>query len=229
MNEEPMPNNYKQLVLRALQKMAERDDIFQNSHGNVSVLDREKGLVYIKPSGVPFHEFYLEDQICVVDLKTGDLVEGRLKPSVDTKHHINVYANHPKINSIVHSHTPFVVAWASLGRDIKCYFTEQADFFGGTIYCLEYSDYHTWGEKIELQIGEKAVLLAKHGSIVVEYDEDPDKCVETAVVLEDVAHKAYLSKMLGMSFLEQVQEMNMNEVKSWSQRFEYSYGQDGKK
>lgn len=206
--------------------MAERDDIFQNSHGNVSVLDRENGLVYIKPSGVPFHDFYSSEQICVVDLNIGNLVEGKLKPSVDTKHHIAIYNNHPKVNSIVHSHTPFVLAWASLGKDIGCYFSEAADFFGGKIYCEEYSDYHTWGEKIQLQNNEIAVLLAKHGSIVVEYSDDPEKCVETAIALEDVAHKAYLARMLGMTFMQQVEEMDINQIQSWASRFRYSYGQD---
>lgn len=96
--------------------------------GNVSGLDRQSGLVVIKPSGVMFEDLRPED-LTVVDLE-GRIVEGRLKPSVDAATHLYVYRHRPDVGGMVHTHSPYATAFAALGRPIPVYLTAMADEFG---------------------------------------------------------------------------------------------------
>ena len=101
--------------------------------GNVSGIDREKNLFVIKPSGVPYEELTPEDMV-VMDLK-GNKVEGDLNPSSDTATHLELYKAFPSIGGIVHTHSPYAVAWAQAGKDIPCFGTTHADYFYGDIPC----------------------------------------------------------------------------------------------
>ena len=101
--------------------------------GNASQLDREKGVVAIKPSGVDYDKLRPEDMV-VLDLQ-GNVVSGRLNPSSDTKTHLALYNAFPQIGGIVHTHSPNAVAWAQAGEDIPCYGTTHADYFYGSIPC----------------------------------------------------------------------------------------------
>ena len=101
--------------------------------GNVSGIDREKGLIVIKPSGVEYKDMKVEDMV-VVDLD-GKTVEGKLNPSSDTATHIELYKAFTDIGGVVHTHSTWATVWAQSGRDIKAYGTTHADYFYGSIPC----------------------------------------------------------------------------------------------
>src|SRR4030043_484243 len=101
--------------------------------GNVSGIDREKGLVVIKPSGVSYERMRVEDLV-VVDMD-GKIVEGKLKPSSDTPTHLVLYRNFSGIGAIVHTHSQWATSWAQAGRAIPAYGTTHADYFYGEIPC----------------------------------------------------------------------------------------------
>ena len=101
--------------------------------GNVSGIDRERGLFVIKPSGVAYEEMKPEDMV-VMDLD-GVQVEGRLRPSSDTATHLELYKAFPEVGGIVHTHSRWATAWAQTGRGIPCYGTTHADYFYGEIPC----------------------------------------------------------------------------------------------
>ena len=94
--------------------------------GNVSGIDRDKGLVVIKPSGVEYDKMQPEDMV-VVDLSTGKVAEGRLNPSSDTPTHIELYKAFPDIGGVVHTHSSYATSWAQAGRVITAYGTTHAD------------------------------------------------------------------------------------------------------
>ena len=172
--------------------------------GNVSGVDREKGLMVIKPSGVEYDEMKPEDMV-VVDLKTGEKVEGDLNPSSDTDTHLVLYRNFPNIGGIVHTHSSYATSWAQAGRDIPCYGTTHADYFYGDIPCLrclakeEIEDTYERNTGL-LIVGEFArlgkdpaavpgCLCKNHGPFA--WGKDPFEAVHNAVVLEEVAKMAY--------------------------------------
>ena len=101
--------------------------------GNVSGIDRESGLVVIKPSGVDYETMKPEDMV-VVDLD-GNVVEGKLRPSSDTPTHVELYKAFPQIGGVVHTHSEWATSWAQAGRSIPCYGTTHADYFYGEIPC----------------------------------------------------------------------------------------------
>ena len=102
--------------------------------GNVSGIDREKGLFVIKPSGVDYDKLTPDDMV-VMDLE-GNRVEGTLNPSSDTKTHLILYNRFPKIGGVVHTHSPWATSWAQAGRDIPCYGTTHADYIYGEVPCV---------------------------------------------------------------------------------------------
>ena len=102
--------------------------------GNVSGIDREKGLVVIKPSGVDYDTMTPDDMV-VVDLMTGQRVEGNLKPSSDTPTHLVLYRAFPEIGGVVHTHSTYATAWAQAGLDLPNIGTTHADYFHHAIPC----------------------------------------------------------------------------------------------
>ena len=102
--------------------------------GNVSGIDREKGLFVIKPSGVNYDKLRPEDMV-VVDLN-GNKVEGDYNPSSDTETHVVLYNRFSKIGGIVHTHSPWATSWAQAGRGIPCYGTTHADYLYGEVPCV---------------------------------------------------------------------------------------------
>ena len=104
--------------------------------GNVSAIDREKGLVVIKPSGVSYDTMKASDMV-VVDLQTGKVVEGDLNPSSDTPTHLVLYRAFPEIGGVVHTHSTYATAWAQAGKDIPSLGTTHADYFHDNIPCTE--------------------------------------------------------------------------------------------
>lgn len=170
--------------------------------GNVSGVDREKGLMVIKPSGVEYDTMTAEDMV-VVDLKTGKKVEGVLNPSSDTDTHVVLYNAFPEIGGIVHTHSRWATTFAQAGRGIPALGTTHGDYFYGEIPCTRKMTANEIGGKYELETGNvivetfkdkqpndiPAVLVHSHGPFT--WGTDPKNAVHNAVVLEEVAFMAW--------------------------------------
>lgn len=174
--------------------------------GNVSGIDREKGLVVIKPSGVNYEDLKPENMV-IVNLN-GDIVEGSLKPSSDTATHIELYKAFENIGGVVHTHSPWATSWAQAGREIPCYGTTHADYFYESIPCTrkleDYeieNDYEKNTGKVIVETFEKrnyeyvpGVICVNHGPFT--WGKDPEEAVHNAVVLDEVAKMAYYSEQI---------------------------------
>jgi L-ribulose-5-phosphate 4-epimerase len=174
--------------------------------GNVSEIDRDRGVVAIKPSGVPYEELKIDDMV-VLDLE-GNVLEGNLRPSSDTPTHLILYKAFPSIGGIVHTHSPWATSWAQAGLSIPALGTTHADHFYGEIPCTrklteseimgEYERetgnviVETFREKDPLHV--PGVLVNQHGPFV--WGENALKAVHNAVVLEEVAKMAYHTVVL---------------------------------
>ena len=170
--------------------------------GNVSGVDREKGLMVIKPSGVEYDTMTAEDMV-VVSLATGEKVEGKWKPSSDTDTHVALYNAFPNIGGIVHTHSRWATSWAQAGRGIPAYGTTHGDYFYGEIPCTRKMTpeeiagryEHETGNVIIETFQEKsaddipAVLVHSHGPFT--WGTDPHNAVHNAVVLEELAFMAF--------------------------------------
>ena len=169
--------------------------------GNVSGIDREKGLIVIKPSGVDYDTMKADDMV-VVDLKSGDVVEGHYKPSSDTPTHLALYRQYQEIGGIVHTHSTVAVAFAQAGMPIKAFGTTHADYFYGDVPCtrnltkedIECDYERNTGNVIIETIGENdpmaipGILVKSHGPFA--WGKTPAEAVYHAVVLEKVAEMA---------------------------------------
>jgi len=169
--------------------------------GNVSGIDRASGNVVIKPSGVPYDGMKPKHMV-VVSLKTGEVVEGRLKPSSDTPTHLALYRAFKGIGGIVHTHSLYATAWAQARKEIPALGTTHADYFYGPVPCTRAltpkeikSDYELNTGKVIVERFRKldpvempAVLVASHAPFV--WGPTAEKAVQNAVVLEYVARLA---------------------------------------
>ncbi len=170
--------------------------------GNVSGVDREKGLMVIKPSGVEYDTMKPEDMV-VVDLKTGKKVEGDLNPSSDTDTHVALYNAFPDIKGVVHTHSRWATTFAQAGMGIPALGTTHGDYFYGEIPCTRKMTPEEIGGKYELETGNviietfnnkepndiPAVLVHSHGPFT--WGTDPHNAVHNAVVLEELAFMAW--------------------------------------
>lgn len=174
--------------------------------GNVSGIDRKKGLFVIKPSGVDYDRLRPEDMV-VMDLD-GNRVEGTMNPSSDTATHLEIYKAFAAVGGIVHTHSTMATAWAQAGRAIPCYGTTHADYFYGEIPCAR----NLTPEEIEagyekntgLVIAEAfagidplyvpGVLCKNHGPFT--WGRDAAQAVHNAVVLEEIARMNLYTEML---------------------------------
>lgn len=190
--------------------------------GNVSAIDKSKGLVVIKPSGVSYDGMKAEDMV-VVDLN-GKVVEGKYRPSSDTPTHLELYKAHPEIGGIVHTHSTYATAFAQAERSIPVYGTTHADYFYGQVPCtrdLEESEMTDYEKNTGVVINETLVrhsersgaeprnpivnpvtaipacLVAHHG--VFAWGKDAAEAVYHATVVEEVAKTAFLTETLNPS------------------------------
>ena len=170
--------------------------------GNVSGIDREKGLVVIKPSGVEYEDLSPENLV-IVDMDCR-IVEGDMNPSSDTKTHVELYKSFAEIGGIVHTHSPHAVGWAQAGRDIPCYGTTHADYFYGSVPCTRNLTAQEVDEDYELNTGKviaetfaerkldplavPGVICHSHGPFT--WGKNAAQAVYHAVVLEEVAKMA---------------------------------------
>ena len=172
--------------------------------GNVSGVDREKGLMVIKPSGVEYDTMKAEDMV-VVDLKTGKKVEGDLNPSSDTDTHVALYNAFPDIKGVVHTHSRWATTFAQAGMGIPALGTTHGDYFYGEIPCTRKMTPEEIGGKYELETGNviikrfegmnpvhtPGVLVKNHGPF--SWGKDANDAVHNAVVMEQVAKMAYIA------------------------------------
>lgn len=186
--------------------------------GNVSGVDREKGLMVIKPSGVEYDTMKPEDMV-VVDLKTGKKVEGDLNPSSDTDTHVALYNAFPNIKGIVHTHSRWATVFAQSGKGIPALGTTHGDYFYGEIPCTRKMTPEEIGGKYELETGNviietfngkspddiPSVLVHSHGPFC--WGTDPLNAVHNAVVLEELAFMAWHNLMMNPSLPPMQQEL----------------------
>ncbi len=176
--------------------------------GNVSAIDREKGLVVIKPSGVAYEKLTPENMV-ITDL-AGNIVEGDLRPSSDLPTHLELYKAFEGIGGIVHTHSRYATAWAQSGRSIPAYGTTHADYFYGPVPCTRpMTGEEILGGSYEKETGTVIIdafrernpkevpgaLVYSHGPF--SWGKDADEAVYHAVVIEEIAAMALITEQLG--------------------------------
>jgi L-ribulose-5-phosphate 4-epimerase len=212
-------------VLKRLKEEVFRANLLLPKHGlvtftwgNVSGVNRERGLVVIKPSGVSYEEMQAEDMV-VVELETGKAVEGKLKPSSDTSTHLELYRAFPKTGGIVHTHSRWATSFAQAGRGIRALGTTHGDYFNGEIPCTRKMTAAEIEGEYEKETGlvivetfqgkdpdaVPAVLVHSHGPFT--WGADPLDAVHNAVVLEEVAFMNFHAMMLEPNLPPMQQEL----------------------
>ena len=197
-----MLENLKQKVYEANLKLVEYKLVLF-TWGNVSEIDRESGLVVIKPSGVDYDKMTPDDMV-VMNLD-GEKVEGRLNPSSDTPTHLELYRHFPEIGGVAHTHSTFAVSFAQAASEIPCYGTTHADFAFGAVPCTRDLTKEEIEGEYELNTGKvivetfdvrninpadvPSVLVASHGPFC--WGKNGAEAVHNAVVLEEVAFMAW--------------------------------------
>lgn len=185
--------------------------------GNVSGIDREKGLVVIKPSGVEYDTMKVADMV-VVDLE-GNVIEGKWKPSSDTPTHLVLYKAFENVGGIVHTHSRWATSWAQAGRGIPAYGTTHGDYFYGDVPCTRKMTPQEIADEYEKETGKvivetfknksaediPAVLVHSHGPFA--WGTDPNNAVHNAVVLEEVAFMAYHTEAINSNINAMQQEL----------------------
>ena len=177
--------------------------------GNASAVDRAAGVMAIKPSGVAYDDLDAES-IVVVDLESGDVVDGARRPSSDTPTHLVLYRRFEAVGGVVHTHSPFATAWAQARRELPCLGTTHADHFRGPVPLTRPLTDAELGDAYEQRTGEvivetierlgadpldmPAVLVESHGPFV--WGEDAAHAVENAIALESVAELALNTLLL---------------------------------
>ncbi|MBN2222460.1 MAG: L-ribulose-5-phosphate 4-epimerase [Vallitaleaceae bacterium] len=202
-----MLEQLKEKVFQANMELPEKGLVVY-TWGNVSGIDREKGLVVIKPSGVEYEHMKAEDMV-VVDLD-GKVVEGKYKPSSDTATHLELYKKYSDIGGIVHTHSSWATSFAQAGQGIIPFGTTHADYFYGEIPCTRpmkaeeiqgaYEKetgtviIETFEERSVRPMDIPAVLVNEHGPFT--FGKDPEEAVYHSVVLEEVAKMAFATSLL---------------------------------
>jgi L-ribulose-5-phosphate 4-epimerase len=182
-------------------------DLVTFTWGNVSGIDRVRGLVVIKPSGVSYEAMEVKDMV-VVEVETGKVVDGKWKPSSDTATHLELYKAFPNIGGLVHTHSRWATIFSQMGRSIPPLGTTHADYFNGEIPCtrkmtnkeIEGEYEQETGLVIKEAFADKdpdaiqAILVHSHGPFT--WGKDAFEAVHNAVVLEEVAFLAFHAFML---------------------------------
>ena len=172
--------------------------------GNVSAIDRQRGLVVIKPSGIAYESMTVDD-MSVVDLQ-GHVVEGRWRPSSDTATHRALYRRYPDLGGVVHTHSTHATAWAQAGLAIPALGTTHADYFFGDIPCTRALSAQEVDEAYELNTGQviietlgeanplhtPGIVVYQHGPFA--WGKDAHEAVHNAVVMEEVARMAWIAR-----------------------------------
>lgn len=205
-----MLEELKQLVYEQNMELPKRK-LVTYTWGNVSGIDRQKGLFVIKPSGVDYETLKPSDMV-VMDLE-GNKIEGNLNPSSDTATHLELYKAFKEIGGIVHTHSTFAASWAQAGRALPCYGTTHADYFYGEIPCVRNLTQQEIDEGYEKNTGKviietfkdknpihiPGVLCKNHGPF--SWGKDATQAVYHAVVLEEIAKMNLYTELLNSNIV----------------------------
>jgi L-ribulose-5-phosphate 4-epimerase len=202
-----------------LNQLLPRTGLVTMHSGNASILSRELGLLWIKPSGMDYDRMTPASMV-EVSLRTG-VAQGSLRPSVDLPHHLFLYRNMPDVRSIIHTHSNYATAFAAVGKPIPLCLTAIADEFGGEVPCAPYVGNE--GDEIGQAILKyksiaPAILLANHG--VFAWGKSGGAALKAAVMVEDVARTVLLARQLG-----EPKELPAAEAQKWYDRYHNRYGQ----
>ena len=197
-----MLSELKELVYKANLDLV-KHNLVLFTWGNASGIDREKGLIVIKPSGVNY-EVMTAGQMVVVDLD-GKVVEGNLRPSSDTPTHLALYKAFEHIGGVVHTHSTYATAWAQAGVSLPIIGTTHADYFGDDVPCTRDMNEAEVKGNYEQETGTviierflklnsshiPGVLVKNHGPFT--WGKTPHEAVHNSVVLEEIARMAFIS------------------------------------
>lgn len=225
-----MLKELKEKVLAANYELKKRNLVIY-TWGNASGIDREQGLVVIKPSGVEYDQLSI-DKMVVVDLE-GKIVEGDLRPSSDMATHLELYRSFPELGGVVHTHSPWATSWAQAQRSIPCLGTTHADHFYQEIPCTRNMTRKEIEDNYELNTGKvivetfqnkdyrytPGVLVACHGPFT--WGKDVEEAVFNSVVLEEIAKIAYHTLLINRS-IEQISDFLLNKH-FWRKNGEKAY------
>ena len=196
-----------------------RNRLVTATSGNVSGRDPATGYVVIKPSGVKYSQ--LKPSLMVVVDLDNRVVEGKLKPSFDTRTHLYVYRHRQDVNGVVHTHSNYATSFAALGQSIPVYLTAIADEFGGPIPVGRYAPIggEEIGKEIVRSIGSSpAILMKNHGVFTI--GPTPEAALKAAIMVEDVAKTVYLALLRGKP-----EEIPPEEVVRAHRAYKERYGQ----
>lgn len=218
--------NLKKSVYKANLYLKENNLVY-GTQGNVSGIDRKKKIVYIKPSGVPYEELK-ENMIVGVNME-GEIIDGNLKPSVDTPHHLFIYQNLEDIGGICHTHSKFITIFSILKISVPVFTTAHADVFGKEIPVSKYVD--NKGNKIGKEIfriyketKSNAIILANHGLFTI--GSTPEMAAFYSLMAEYCAEIFYYS-LIGSKILNtEIKTLGKREIEKWHRRYHSGeYGQ----
>lgn len=200
-----------------------RNGLVVGSGGNVSGRDASTGLVVIKPSGVKFAKL-TPDKMVVVDLE-GTIVEGDMRPSVDTGIHLYIYAARADVGGITHTHSPYATSFAARGERIPAVLTPLTHMIGRDVPCSRYAtpgEVDTGQAVVEAADGGYAALVKAHG--VFTMGKSASEATSIAMYLEEAAMTTHLAMCRG-----EVEELPVEEIKRCYDWFRTNYGQSGNK
>ncbi len=190
--------------------------------GNASGYLPEDDVLYIKPSGMDY-DLVSPDTVVPVRVSTGEVLEARIRPSVDLPHHLFLYRNVPGIRGVVHTHSNYATAFAAVGKPVPLCLTAIADEFGAEIPCTPYVDNegdHIGKAILKHRNRAPAVLLGNHG--VIAWGDSPKAAVKAAIMTEDVAKTVWLALQIG-----EPKAIPPEEAEKWYGRYHNRYGQSG--
>ena len=203
-----MYDELKQLCFELNMRLA-ASGLIKQTFGNVSVVDRERGVMAIKPSGVEYSKLRVED-IPVVALADGKVVDGTTRPSSDTNTHLVLYRTYPELGGVVHTHSTFATAWAQSARDVPLYGTTHADSMNCPIPCTEFMPDERIQGDYEIETGNQIVnaftakqlkpaevqmvLVAGHGPFT--WGKNGQAALNNAELLEELCKMAFVTEML---------------------------------
>ncbi|HOX39684.1 MAG TPA: class II aldolase/adducin family protein [Candidatus Brocadiia bacterium] len=204
-----------------------REGLVAGTAGNASGIDRENGVFIIKPSGVAYSKM-TGDDLVTMDME-GKVVAGRMKPSVDWPHHLEIYRRMPNVGGVIHTHSAYASMFAMLCRSIPVYSTAHADIFGAEIPCAPYVDNradHIGKAIMEHAVeGCPAILLGCHG--VFTFESTPLKALKAAVMLEYAAFTTKGALELAATLGEKLEPFPESRVRLWYARHHGGgYGQE---
>jgi L-ribulose-5-phosphate 4-epimerase len=204
------------------------ENLVVGTQGNVSGIDRETGLVVIKPSGISYKNLKISDMV-TVNLN-GEKIKGDLKPSVDLAHHLFLYKNIENIGAVVHTHSTYATIFAIAEKSIPCLSTGHADIFGGEIPVTPYSDNkgNKIGETILKFYKQKcpSIIAGRHG--VFAFGSSPQEALKIAILTEHVAQTSFGGLVLGKLIKDkEILPLPDKEIEKWYSRYHGGgYGQE---